>query len=321
MLRFITVRLVGGVVTLLLVTVLVFASTEVLPGDAARAILGQEATPTTVKQLRDRLGLDRPAVSRYISWLEHAVKLDFGDSIVQGTGLSGTGTVRGTPVTALISPRLGKTAILAAVTLAVLVPISLLVGIATGLYRESPADSATQILMLILISLPEFVLGAVLALLFGVAWPILPAVSFDASPRALVLPVATLTGVSIAYTSRFIRAGVSEVARTDYVAMAHMKGLSKRRIIRKHILPNALGPSLQAFALVIAYLAGGVVVVEYLFAYPGIGQGIVSAIASRDVPTIQAYTLLIAVVYVFANLGADLLTVLLNPRVRRARSR
>jgi peptide/nickel transport system permease protein len=302
-------------------SVLVFASTEVLPGNAAQAILGRDATPETLKILNDRLGLDRPAAVRYADWLRGAVRLDFGDSLVQGTGLSGTGTVSGTPVADLVGPRLSKTAVLAAVTLLILIPLSLVIGIATGLARGSLGDGMAQVVMLVLISLPEFVLGAILVLVLGVVWPVLPAVSLSNSPSELVLPVATLIGVCIAFTSRFIRAGVSEIATRDYVAMARMKGLPERRVIRKHILPNSLGPALQSFALVTAYLAGGVVVVEYLFSYPGIGQGLVAAISARDVPTIQAYTLLIAVVYVVANLTADLVTIALNPRLRASYAR
>jgi len=316
MLRYVLLRTVGGLVTLLLISVLVFASTEVLPGNAASSILGREGTPEKVKLLKERLGLDRPAPVRYADWLEGAVRFDFGESLVQGTGLSGSGAVTGTPISEIVAPRLAKTAVLAAVTLAVLIPLSLLIGVATGLTRGSIGDGVTQVGLLVLISLPEFVLGAILVLLFGLVWAVLPAVSLGGSATELVLPVATIVGVCIAFTSRFIRSGVSEVASSDHVAMARMKGLPESRVIRKHILPNALGPALQSFALVTAYLAGGVVVVEYLFSYPGIGQGLVAAISGRDVPAIQAYTLLIAVVYVTANLVADLITIALNPRLR-----
>ena len=321
MVRYISLRIAGGFLTLVLISMLVFASTEVLPGNAAQAILGREGTPESVALLRERLGLDRPATVRYVEWLRGAVRLDFGESLVLGTGLSGTGAVEGTPVTEIVGPRLRKTALLAAVTLLILVPLSLVIGIATGLKRGTLGDGVTQVGMLVLISLPEFVLGAILVLLFGVVWAVLPAVSLGSSPSELVLPVATLIGVCIAFTSRFIRAGVSEVTTRDYVAMARMKGLPERRVIRKHILPNSLGPALQSFALVTAWLAGGIVVVEYLVSYPGIGTGLVAAISSRDVPTIQACTLLIAAVYVAANLVADLATIALNPRLRASYSR
>ncbi len=173
--------------------------------------------------------------------------------------------------------------------------------------------------MLVFTALPEFTLGAILALLFGVVWPILPAVSLEVSFTTLVLPVATLSLAAIAYTARFIRAGVIEALAADHVQMARMKGLPEKLVIRRHVLPNALGPTLQAFALVVGWLAGGVVVVEYLFGYPGMGEGLVRAISARDVPVVQAYTLIIAAAYIVANLLADLLTVALNPRLRTAR--
>jgi peptide/nickel transport system permease protein len=321
MARYVVLRILGGFVTLLLLSVLVFASTEVLPGNAAQSILGRESTPERVALLKERLGLDEPAPNRYFAWLKGAIQLDFGESLVQGTGLAGTGAVEGTPVSELVGPRLRKSAVLGLVTLLILIPLSLFLGVVTGLKRGSVGDGVTQVGLLVLISLPEFVLGAILVLLFGVVWAVLPAVSLGSSPAELVLPVATLIGVCIAFTSRFIRAGVSDVATRDFVAMARLKGLPEKRVVRKHILPNALGPALQSFALVTAWLAGGIIVVEYLFSYPGIGQGIVAAISARDVPTIQAYTLLIACIYVMATLIADLLTISFNPRLRASYAR
>ena len=203
--------------------------------------------------------------------------------------------------------------------MALLVPLSLLIGTAAALARGSLFDGITQTTMLVFTALPEFTLGAILALLFGVLWPVLPAVSIDVSFLSLVLPVATLTLAAVAYTARFIRAGVIEALLADHVQMARMKGLPARLVIRRHVLPNSLGATLQAFALVVGWLAGGVVVVEFLFAYPGMGAGLISAISARDVPVVQAYTLIIAAVYVAANLSADLLTVLLNPRLRATR--
>jgi peptide/nickel transport system permease protein len=318
MIRLVALRLVGGVVTLLLVSVLVFASTEALPGDAAQIALGRNATPLRLKQLRAATGLDLPPIERYFHWLAGAVHFDFGDSLVEGVGfdIAGNSQHAGEPVAQLISGPLKNTGILVLATLVFLVPLSLLIGVATALKRGSSFDGITQTLTLVFTALPEFTLGAILALIFGVLWPVLPAVSLNVSPATLVLPVMTLTLVTVAYTSRFIRAGLIGVLASDHVQMARMKGLPERLVIRRHVLPNALGPTLQAFALVIGWLAGGVVVVEAIFAYPGLGQGLVTAISARDVPVVQAYVLIIATVYVVANLIADFLTVALNPRLR-----
>ena len=303
--RFVALRVGGGLLTLLLTSVLVFASTEVLPGDAAQVHLGRSATPDRLERLRAEMGLDRPAAERYGDWLAGVAQGDFGNSMVEGISLdiAGSGKASGIPVSELIAPRLKNTGILLLATMALLIPLSLLIGTATALMRGGVFDGSSQTLMLVFTALPEFTLGAILALLFGVVWPILPAVSLEVSFTTLVLPVATLSLAAIAYTARFIRAGVIEALAADHVQMARMKGLPEQLVIRRHVLPNALGPTLQAFALVVGWLAGGVVVVEYLFGYPGMGEGLVRAISARDVPVVQAYTLIIAAAYIVANLA------------------
>ena len=167
-----------------------------------------------------------------------------------------------------------------------------------------------------LVALPEFVVGIVLVLAFAIAWPVFPAVTFQVTATGLVLPVATLLMLSLAYTARMVRAGVIEVLSSEYVAMARLKGMPERSVIRHHVLPNAIGPSLHAFALTAAWLAGGVVIVEYLFAYPGIGRLLIDAVTSRDVPMVEAVSLILAAVYVIGNLLADVATILLTPRLR-----
>jgi peptide/nickel transport system permease protein len=316
--RTIAWRLLGGVLTLWVVSLLVFAATEVLPGDPAQVILGKDATPQGVAVLRRQLGLDRPAYTRYVDWLSGVVRLDFGSSVSVGLRADASGQLTGTPVRSLIAAPLRNSAILGGVTLLFLVPLSFLLGTAAGVWQGSRLDTAMQVSTLSLTAIPQFVLAFILVLLFAIAWPVLPAVSFHASPAALVLPVATLVGVSVAYTSRMIRAGVVQILNSDYVRVARLKGLPERAVIRRHVIPNAIAPSLQAFALMVGWLAGGLVIVEAVFAYPGIGQGMVAAVSTRDLPVVQAYTLVIAAVYVVANLVADLLALAANPRLRTA---
>jgi peptide/nickel transport system permease protein len=276
-----------------------------LPGDLATAALGRDATPDAVKQLRQRLGLDRPAVLRYGDWLDGIAHLDLGKSAINGVRVSST-----------IAQPLRNSALLVAITLGLLMPLSLLLGTATALRRGSFFDIGSQLVTVALVALPEFVVGIVLVLTFAIAWPVLPAVAFQVTPEALILPVATLLMLSLAYTARMVRAGVIEVLSSEYVAMARLKGMPERSVIRHHVLPNAIGPSLHAFALTAAWLAGGVVIVEYLFAYPGIGRLLVDAVTSRDVPMVEAVSLILAAVYVVGNLIADVATILLTPRLR-----
>jgi peptide/nickel transport system permease protein len=304
-LRLILGRIAAGAATLLVASALIFTATQLLPGDLATATLGRDATPDAVKALRERLGLNRPAALRYVDWLDGIAHLDLGKSAVNGVRVSAT-----------ISQPLRNSALLVAITLGLLVPLSLLLGTATALRRGSLFDLGSQLVTVSLVALPEFVVGIVLVLVFAIAWPVLPAVAFQVTAKALILPVATLLMLSLAYTARMVRAGVIEVLSSEYVAMARLKGMPERSVIRHHVLPNAIGPSLHAFALTAAWLAGGVVIVEYLFAYPGIGQLLIDAVTSRDVPMVEAVSLILAAVYVIGNLIADVSTILLTPRLR-----
>ena len=265
---------------------------------------------------------DRPAAERYGDWLVGVAHGDFGNSMVEGISLdiAGSGKASGIPVAELIEPRLKNTGILLLATMALLIPHSLLIGTATALMRGGVFDASSQTLMLVFTALPEFTLGAILALVFGVVWPILPAVSLEVSFTTLVLPVATLSLAAIAYTARFIRAGVIEALAADHVQMARMKGLPARLVIRRHVLRMRSGPPSRRSPSSSAGSRGGVVVVEYLFAYPWHGSGLVRAISARDVPVVQAYTLIIAATYIVAaNLARTCLRSLLNPRLRRVR--
>jgi peptide/nickel transport system permease protein len=309
MTRMVLIRLIGAIATLLVASVVIFGATDLLPGDAATAFLGREASPESVAALRKDYGLDRPAAERYATWIGGVAHGDLGRSVATGT-----------PVSTLIAKPVANTAILVLATLVLLIPLSLLVGTFAGLRRGSRTDVTIQLFTVATAALPEFAVGVALILLFALVWPVLPAVSLEVSPRTLVLPTVSLLLLTFAYTTRMVRAGVVDALEADHVEMARLKGLPESVVVRRHVLPNALGPTAQAFALTTAWLVGGIVIVENLFAYPGVGNGLVQAITSRDNATVESLTLILAAVYVIGNLLADLFTVLVTPRLRtRAR--
>jgi peptide/nickel transport system permease protein len=318
MTRFVLKRVGGGLASLLIVSVLVFVGTNLLPGDPAHAILGRDATPARVAQLRKSMKLDQPVPVRYLRWLAGVSHGDFGRSITQGGGALADRSVSGTPVSTLIGPPLGNTLVLASISFVLLVAGSLVLGTAAAIRRASPLDTAVQVATLLFIALPEFVLGALLIIVFGFLWPVLPAVTLTVSPAGLVLPVATLVLGMLGVTARLVRVSVIDVLDTNYVMNARLRGVPEARVIRAHVLPNALGPTLQVLAITTGIFVGGVVVVEYLFGYPGIGTGLVTAVAGRDYPVVQAYALILAGTYIVANLIADTVTALTNPRLRVA---
>lgn len=314
LLKLILIRLGLGVLTLFLVSVVVFLATQALPGDTARAILGKEAANVArYEALREQLGLNKPVAQQYIDWLGGVVTGDMGDSLVQDT-----------PVTDLLSRRVANTAVLVLFAAVLSIPISLVFGSLSALKRDSKFDVSVSIGSLSLAALPEFVIGIALILLFATqvfSW--LPAVSrvdpdepIYTQLQLFILPAVTLTLAVAPYITRILRASMIEVLESEYVMMARLKGLVERIVLWRHALPNALAPALQVTALNLAWLAGGVVVVEYLFGFPGIGQALVDAVANRDMPMVQAVCLIIAGVYVVANLTADILTILVSPRLR-----
>lgn len=312
MLSFLLRRLAFMALTLLIVSVVIFGVTELLPGDVAVMILGSEATDETLAALRQQLGLNEPAPQRYLNWLTSAAQGDFGESLRMRT-----------EVGPLVVERLKNSLVLAALAFAIGVPLALGLGIVAGLRKDRPADKAITTITLLGISLPEFVIGSLFIILFAVIWPILPATSLidpKANPlehiRFLILPAMTLVVVTLAHLARMTRASVVRVMRTDYVRTALLKGVPRRRVILRHALPNALLPSITIIAINIGWMIGGLIVVETVFGYPGLGQLMIFAVTNRDVPLVQAVALLVAMIYAVANLGADVLYAALNPRIR-----
>jgi peptide/nickel transport system permease protein len=307
-------RLAIGVMLLAFVSVLVFGATQVLPGDAASAILGRSATPAQKEIYRKQLGLDKPLHEQYWRWVSHVVRGDLGTSVASQL-----------PVTSFISARVGKSLVLAIAALLVLLPVSLALGIWSGIRRDRPVDHVISVASLALIALPEFVTGTLLVAFIAVALKLLPPTSIIASggalsnPRLLVLPVLTLCLTAAPYMIRMVRSGVSDAMRADYVEMARLSGIPERRVVLRHALRNALAPTVQVFALTIQYLIGGIVIVETVFAYPGLGQGLVQAVVARDIPTVQGVAMLLAAIYIVINIAADVVVVLLIPKLRTGR--
>jgi peptide/nickel transport system permease protein len=306
------VRLVLGAMTLLVVSALLFFSIDALPGDAATAILGQQASPQAVAQLRRQIGLDQPVVQRYLSWLQGFV-----------TGHLGQSGVSGRDVWQSVSPKIEHTAILALATILFLIPLSILFGSLSAILRDRFFDQATTTTTLILISIPEFVTGNLLALFLAIKLPLFPAVSlFDpdrspfAQPRLLVLPGLTLLAASVAQTIRMVRAALLDVLGSEFVQMARLKGVPESAVILRHALPNALAPVIQVVVLNVAWLLGGVVIVEVVFQFPGAGSELAHSIANRDLPAVQALGMIICGTFIFLNMLADLIVIVSNPRLR-----
>jgi peptide/nickel transport system permease protein len=311
---FILRRILLGLLTLFLVSIVVFAATQVLPSDPARAILGRNATPDALKALREQLHLGQPVTQQYLHWLGGILHGDLGNSLA----------ARGEPVTKLIGKRVENSVYLMLLAALISVPFSIAIGALSARRRDSPFDHAVSVVMLGLAALPEFVVGITLVVVFGTSvFQILPAVSLippDSSPlhhlKELVLPATALVLAVTPYIARIMRASMVEVLESDFVEMAKLKGMPERTVVWRHAVPNAIAPAIQVIALNVAYLAGGIVVVEFVFGYPGIGAGFVDAVANRDLPVVQALAILIAAVYVFLNVAADVATILVSPRLR-----
>jgi peptide/nickel transport system permease protein len=318
--RFLARRLAAGLVTLIVASIVIFLATNALPGNVASAVLGRNATPARVAALSAQLKLDRPLVDRYGSWLGGVVQGNLGESAVQ---LAQGATPASASVGAEIGTPLRNSLVLAVITTLLLIPLSLILGTLSGIKRGMPTDAGISYFTLALAALPEFVLGTFLILIFFSELHLLPPVALIppgtsplASPNQLVLPVCTLLGVTTAFCARQIRAGVTQVIRTQYVTMATLDGLPRTRVILLYVLRNSLAPSIQSFAQSITYLLGGIIVVESLFAYPGIGTLLVQAVSTRDIPVVASVTLILAAVYIVINIIADLLVVLVVPKLR-----
>lgn len=313
-------RVGAGLLTLLVVSMLVFAGTEILPGDAAGAVLGKTASPEQLEELRAQMGLDRSAPERYLDWLGGLLTGDLGNS---AAGFA-QGAER--PIWGEISGEVGNSVILALIASVLLIPLALALGVLAAIRAGRPTDHAITTASLAIVSLPEFIIGSLLVLLFFSWLDVLSPVSLIppgesplAHPADLVLPILTLLGASLAASIRMVRAGMIETLRADFVQMARLHGFRERTVIVRYALRNALAPSVQVFAQNIQYLVGGIIVVEYLFAYPGLGRELVEAVAIRDVREVQSVAVLIAAVYIGLNILADLLVVLLVPRLRTPR--
>jgi len=311
---FVLRRIALGLLTLVAVSLIVFAATQALPSDPARAILGRTATPESLKALREQLNLNHSVVHQYTHWLGGFVTGDLGHSLA----------ARGEPVTTVLGKRLQNSAVLVVLAAVFSVPLSILLGVIAARRRDRPLDHALSLVTLALAALPEFVVGIALVLLFATrVFHVLPAVSLippdDSAwqhPKELVLPTVTLVLAVSPYIARIMRASMVEVLESDFVEMARLKGLPERHVLWRHAVPNAIAPAIQVIALNLAYLAGGIVVVEFVFAYPGIGSALVDGVANRDLPIIQALAVLIAAVYVGFNVLADIATILVSPRLR-----
>jgi len=308
-------RLFAGVVVLWLVTLLVFGTTEILPGDLAEAVLGQNATAESLAAVRQRLGLDRPAPVRYVDWLKGLA-----------TGSLGVSLSSGRPISELVGDPAGNTIRLAALAAVVAVPLALGLGLLAAILAGSLWDRTISTVTLCLMSVPEYFVAAVLVMFFAVRLRWLPVTATEYSGQtwlqtitALALPVLTLVTVLLAHLARMTRAAILNVMSSAYIENATLKGAGHLRIILRHALPNALPPILNVIALNLAYLVSGVIVVETVFNYPGLGSLMVSAVATHDLPVVQACAMIFCVAYIALNLVADLLSIFANPRLRRPR--
>jgi len=315
MIKLIFVRFLLGCLTLLLVSLLIFAGTQVLPGDVASAILGQDATPESLAILRENLGLNEPLWWRYISWLKGFAVGDLGYSLANSQ-----------PVATLIGTRFVNTITLAAVSACVSVPIAVGLGLVIAIKRGGIIDRTVNVIALGFVSLPEYFLGLLLVLFFSIKMGWLPSLSsvYDGMGAtrwlwAVALPTLTLALVTIAQIMRMTRTAVLGVMDGAYIEMAFLKGLKLRHVITRHALPNAAAPIINVVAFNIAYLITGVVLVEVVFNYDGLGRFMVDAVSKRDLPLVQAATMIFGATYVILNMIADIASIAVNPRLRHPR--
>lgn len=318
LIRFFVGRLIGAVVTLFVVSLLIFLALHVIPGDIARTILGRTASPDAVAELHAQLGLDRPLTSQYLDWLTGVVRGDLGDS---ATALA-HGTQDPSVWTAISTP-LRNSVYLGLATIALLIPLGMLLGVWAAVRARKAADHVISVSALTFGAMPEFLVATVLVVIFfswlGLLPPIVsiaPGETPFTHTDAMVLPVATLLAVSLSFTVRMVRASTIEALRQDHVAMARLNGVAERRVITRYALRNGLAPSIQAIAQTITYLAGGIIITESVFNYPGIGRSLVQAVSSRDSTTVASITLILAAFYVLINLVADFVVVMLVPKLR-----
>lgn len=308
-------RIIFGALTLIAISLLIFVGVEALPGDLAEAILGQNATPETIQAFRTELKLDLPAHERYLTWMADFAKGDLGNSLANGR-----------PIVEVIGWRFANSLLLAGTTALFAIPFAIFLGLLAAIYRDSWFDRLISISTLSVISLPEFFVAYILIALLSVQIFLFPSISnineqmsFFQKMHAIFLPCLTLALVVIGHMMRMTRAAIINVLSSPFIEMAKLKGINQKRIIIKHALPNALSPIINVVVLNLAYLVVGVVVVEVVFVYPGLGQLLVDAVSKRDLPVVQASGLIFAGTYVFLNLTADVLSMLSNPKLRNPR--
>jgi len=311
-LRLIGIRLATGVVTLFLAAFFVFFAVQALPGDVAQQLLGQNATPEAVATLRAQLGLDTNVWVRFFQWLGHAITGDFGTSLVSGE-----------PVSAEIWAAFSHTLLIAVPAIVVGITLSVLHGILAGARRGTAIDSSISVLSLIMMSIPEFVVATLLILLLAIIVPIFPAVVLEGPDAtlgdllpAVPLPAVTLIIAMAAYIIRAMRSSTIDGLTTEYATTATLKGVPHKQVLWRHVTPTALLPVLPVISINVAWLLGGVVVVESVFNYPGLGKLMIDSVSTRDLPVLQAIAVLSALVYVMVNLIADLLALAVDPRQR-----
>ncbi len=311
-LKLLAQRVALGVLLMFAVSVLIFAGTQILPGDVAQSILGQAATPEALANLRAELGLNDPAYIRYFRWLGGVLTGDLGTALSSGQDIASS-----------IGTRLGNTLFLAFCAAVISVPLAIVLGLLAVRYRNGPVDKLVSGLALASTSFPEFFIGYLLVYFFAVKWQVFPGIStvYEGMPfldrlEAIALPTAALTLVVLAQMMRMTRAAILNLMQSAFVETAELKGLSAFAIIRKHALPNAVAPIVNVVMLNLAYLIVGVVVIEVIFVYPGMGQYLVDHVAKRDVPVVQAVGLIFAAVYITLNIVADIASIVANPRLR-----
>ncbi|MTH62051.1 ABC transporter permease [Paracoccus litorisediminis] len=319
LIRTILQRLALGGIALFAVSVVVFSALEFLPGDFATSVLGRNATPETVEAFRDELGLNLPPAERYLGWIGGVLRGDLGHSFA---GRAFTPRA----VSDIVLPRLANTLFLAAITAAIAVPVALLLGLMAALYRNTRFDRIVNAATLSTVAMPEFLVAYLVILVLAVKLPafyamstLSPGMDLTEKLQAVALPVLTLSLVIIAHMMRMTRAAIIGVLASPYIEMARLKGVRPWRVILRHALPNALAPIVNVIAFSLAYLVVGVVVTEVVFVYPGIGQTMVDAVRNRDIPVVQACTLIFAATYILLNLLADIISIATSPRLLHAK--
>jgi peptide/nickel transport system permease protein len=304
-----------ALVTLLIISVIIFLGVEALPGDAATAYLGQSATPESLEALREEFGLNTPAPQRYLNWLGDMLTGDFGDSMA-----------RRKPVSEIIGNQFRNTIVLASAAALVGIPLAIVLGVFTGLTRDRWPDILVSLVAIIGMTLPGFVTATILIYIFAIRLEWFPAIALVASDAPvseilpnIILPIITLTFIMVAHILRLVRTNMIEVMVSNYVQMARLKGVPAMKIVFLHALPNAMLPSINVIALTLAWLLGGVAIIETVFNYPGIGKLLINAIGDRDLALVQGIAMILASIYIGVNLIADLLALVLNPRLRTTR--